>query len=342
MKVIIKILLFLIAFLFVSFVFVIFLNKTINQNPEREYVDIRIAGLDSRLEGKRFLHISDLNSESFGENQEKLEKLLKSDRISAVFFTGDILGKRNDFSAISNLVRFLPNDLPMYIIAGDDDPPIYENGDYAFWIKKLAELNVKYLDAPEKLVINGVNVWICPFESLVLDVEQSRASYLKTIEEAKDKPELEDSASIAKIRLDVLEKTEKAMFEMLATDSYIALSHVPLTENDISMLYESKNKKNKFPGQLSLVLSGHFINGQARLPFLGSLYYPPQYEQIVDDDDIENGKRLSGLFYMSGVAQHISPGLSYTSVYNSRLNCRFLNKPKLSYLTISAGYKYKK
>lgn len=344
MKIIIKLLVFLIAFIFVSFVFIFLLNRTINNNPEREYVNITIPSLNPKLENKRFLHISDLNSESFGEEQQRLEKLLKSDRISAAFFTGDILGKKNDLKAVSALIKHLPKDLPMYIVAGDDDPDVYENGDYAFWIKRLAELNVKYLDAPEKLTINGVNVWICPFESLVVDIDESRASYLKTIEEAKENSSLSESASIAKIRLNALERTEKAMLEMLADDTYIALSHVPVSEDDISMLYDivSREKhKTKFPGRINLILSGHFINGQARIPLLGSLYYPPQHEKFVDDSEVEGGKRLSGLFYMSGVAQHISPGLSYTSVYNSKLNFRLFNKPKISYLTLSASYKYK-
>lgn len=313
-----------------------FLNNTVNETPDKEDVFVTIPTLKDALEKKRFLHISDLNSEHFGKEQEGLKKLIEGQRYAAVFFTGDMLGKRNDPTAFAELLRVFPKDTAMFFIAGDDDPPVFENGDYAPWIRYLESFGVKYLDSPELIKSGKERIWVCPFDILLMDLKESRKSYEKTLSKAQDDSD-PIQLKLAQKRLSIIERAERAQLEMLSTDSYICLSHIPLGESDLSLIYDLKSEETKlknFPGVLSLILSGHFNNGQWHLPFVGPLF-KPEHELFSEYGILAKHKKLSGFLQVRGIAQHISPGLSTSSIYPAYASFRLFNRPMISYVILT-------
>jgi predicted MPP superfamily phosphohydrolase len=83
---------------------------------------LTIYGLHEDLQGLRILHLSDMNSQDFGEEQAQLIRKLNSLDYDIVVLTGDMVGGRDDASQLYELLDALPSSKEVYIISGDAHP----------------------------------------------------------------------------------------------------------------------------------------------------------------------------------------------------------------------------
>jgi predicted MPP superfamily phosphohydrolase len=305
----------------------LFLNSVINDYPKKQRVMLTVPSLSDKLEKLALLHISDLDGQFFGENQEKLMELIKSDNYHAVFVTGDITDKDGSPDALLSLINQLPTDVPVFFISGDEDPaPNAANG-LPEWIAKLQASGAIYVDRPIKWEVKKSVVWILPQNILTADSDAMRFSLMEQGLEASYK-------------MQALEDTEKAKLEMLPEHTYIALSHVPVSSESLAYL-NAQDKENirmqNFPGRLQIILSGHLNNGQARLPGIGAIYAPMTVENPNGEYWPED-KYIEGKINMRGVVQHISPGLGASEVYPKLLRKRWFNPPKISLLMLTKDF----
>lgn len=333
----------------------LFLNGALNQNPTRLEERIVLPELSSSLQNIRILHLSDLHGNLFGPHQEKLVELFKHDNIKMVCMTGDMVGKKGNVQPLLELLDAIPEDIPVYLIAGDDDPPVMseepnaEDSPKSDWVRQAEKHGAIYLDSPRMLEIGKARIWVCPGELLTLDFAAARQALeerKKEILASGTRDSAQNTAGLLNVnyRLSVLDQTELAKREMLSKDLYISLSHHPVSNADVAVIQSSLSETNQtlvmtnFPGSLSLVLSGHFNNGQVRLPFVGPLYSPPIFDSLQSASPSQS-RALSGLFSLRGVYQYISPGMGVSSKYPLWLSYRLYNPPAITILTLSDTYK---
>lgn len=121
----------------------------------KKYV-IPIRNLPSAFDGFTILHLSDLHSKTFGENQKRLLDLISQFEFDMVAFTGDMDNKYGpDFKPGLELIQGLKHK-PVYFVPGNHD---WLTG-YQFR-EQLLEIGVHILEnKTEKLDINGEHIWI--------------------------------------------------------------------------------------------------------------------------------------------------------------------------------------
>ncbi len=317
--------------IFVIFIIIIagalFLNGVLNDYPKKQRVMLTVPSLSDRLEGLALLHISDLDGQFFGENQEKIAELIKNDNYNAVFVTGDVTDKNGSPDAMLSLIKHIPNDVPVFFISGDEDAAPSSAYDPPEWIEKLKAAGAIYVDRPVKWEVKKSVVWILPQNILTADSDAMRFS-------------LKERGLESSYDMQALEYTERAKLEMLPEHTYIALSHVPVSAETLSYLNtqdEETIRMQNFPGRLQIILSGHLNNGQARLPWIGAVYAP------MTVNDAQGGywpqdKYISGKINMRGVVQYISPGLGASDTYPPLLKRRLFNPPAISLLVLTRDF----
>lgn len=324
----------------------IFLNYTMTRYPVRRADKATVLGLPRGLEGMRVLHLSDLHANVYGDNQQRLMDLVRHDNYRAVCMTGDMVGKSGNVQPLLQVLSAIPSDVPVFLIAGDEDPPPVletpqqEASPLNAWVRAAQQAGAIYLDSPYKMEVGKDIIWFCPANLLTADLTAAQFAMQERLKEVQAMPEGADRDArllAVQYRLDVLERTTLAKREMLPQHTYIALSHTPLGEEAVSLIHHSQDGKvvmNNFPGTLSLILSGHLNNGQVRLPLLGALYAPPSEKWpggfLPPDRDI------TGLSSARGVVQYISPGLGTSRLYPWWASFRFLNPPAITVLTLTA------
>ena len=109
----------------------------------------------------------------------------------------------------------------------------------------------------------------------------------------------------------------------------MAVSHTPLTRDYVTTMMAWTEKTQTFSfHHVSLILAGHYCGGQWRLPGGGALYCPA-YGWFPED------QLITGLDYLNGIPQYISPGLG-TSLYYSYQPGRLFNSPAMTYLQLTS------
>ena len=333
------ILLILIALVFVY-------NLFYNTRPVLQKQSVTITDLPSSLEGFKILHLSDLHGSLFGSMQEQLLSLIDDQNYQAVCVTGDITDKNGNPRALTRLLAGLPDQIPVFFIAGDEDPqPITLSDDgtsfaYAPYIRTLQNAGAIYLDAPIAVEYNNARVWFAPEMLYSLDLEASKASALKRAEELMQTDPNETQAfQLASVQytLDRFSRLEEAQKTMTSSDIHVALTHVPLSASAMRNLHDSYASSNSiYIDGVSLVLSGHYNAGQWRIPSLGALYVPSSFS-LSRTGFIPDVQGLVGMQSMMGVTQYISPGLGASDIYPFPISMgRFLNRPAMTLITLTS------
>lgn len=73
-----------------------------------ERVSVTVSNLPVDLENWTILHFSDLHGIHFGKDQSGIRSAMGTVNVSSVVFTGDMVGKDGDVSAMLELVALLP------------------------------------------------------------------------------------------------------------------------------------------------------------------------------------------------------------------------------------------
>ncbi|MDO5022767.1 MAG: metallophosphoesterase [Eubacteriales bacterium] len=317
--------------IFVIFIIVIagglFLNSALNSYPKKERVMLTVPSLPDRLENLRLLHVSDLDGRLFGDRQKSLTDLIKSDNYHAVFVTGDITDKNGSPNAMLTLMEGLPKDVPVFFVAGDEDPKAQGFENLPAWVATLKSAGATYVDRPIKWEVNKSVVWILPADLLTADSEALRFS-------------LNEQGLGNSYGMQIVQALDNARGEMLPEHSYIAISHVPVSQETLAYLNTQDGENIRmqfFPGRLQVILSGHLNRGQFLLPGFGALYSPMTVSSpaggFFPDDNL-----ISGKINMRGVVQHISPGLGVSESYPKLLRMRLFNPPTISLLVLTKDF----
>ena len=303
---------------------------------------ITIPSLPKQAENLRILHISDLHGISFGPGQSRLKDTLKGAKYNIVCFTGDAVDKNGDYTAFLELINLFPST-PFYFVAGDEDPsPIIatpHEGDSpkAEWIQAAEAMGAVYLDAPLKISSGTNNVWLSPERVYSLDAKGTEDALKNRREELmkeKDSPAKKAALEAVAYQEDQLSRIRQARKEMLSGDTHLALSHHPLTKSAMENLVEFLREDNEsYVSSIALILSGHYVGGQWRLPLVGALKAPAS-SGLGNNGWFPEDHFVSGLSYTLGIAQYVSPGLGTCSAMGL-LPIRLFNTPAITQITLT-------
>ena len=303
---------------------------------------VTVPAISGDLDKYKILHISDLHGNEFGADHSTIQNLLQGNSYRAVCITGDVCAKDGSYDAFLKLIELFPQEIPVFFIAGDEDPePIITSAHgsdqvKADYILAAEALGAVYLDAPQKITVGKSNIWFCPESMYGLDIESTRAAYLTrrdALTQNQDQYLPENAAQIRAIdyRLSVLDKIEAARSEIKSTDTQIALTHYPLSTDTLNLLQQwAGSEEGNFLRNVSLILAGHYNGGQIRIPLVGALRSPASAGGKWFPED----HTMVGLSVVHGVTQYISPGLGVSDDYPIPL--RIFNTPAITLITLTS------
>lgn len=110
-----------------------------NNSIQLTKLNITIKDLPDSLEGYKILHISDLHSKSFGNNQSMLVQKIKRTNPDIIVVSGDTIDVRkyNENSALSLLGQI--RNIPIYLVTGNHE---YWSNRFNQFEKKLENISV--------------------------------------------------------------------------------------------------------------------------------------------------------------------------------------------------------
>lgn len=321
------------------------LNLINNGRVRVDTQNVTVANLPKDLEKFRILHISDLHGNEYGAEQSTIATMLKSAKYDAVCITGDMCAPDGSFDAFLKLIDLFAGKVPVFFIAGDEDPePILSQAHgsdavKADYVLAAEERGAIYLDRPQALTVGKATLWFAPESIYGLDIDSQRAAYLSrkaALTASEDQYLPDQAAQIRAIdyRLETLDAIEKSLAQMSKSDPKIALTHYPLSSETIRTLQQwAGADRGEFLRGVSLVLAGHYNGGQIRIPFVGALKAPassgfPRGGWLPDD------RQIVGLSTIQGITQYISPGLGVSHAY--ALPLRLFNTPTVTVLTLTS------
>ena len=320
-------------------------NGFINRQVQLIRQSVTIPSLSSSLEGFKILHISDLHGASFGHGQEGIEAAIKSLRYHAVVISGDSLSPEGNDAQLMELITLIGRSVPVFLAAGDEDPPpivsVPHAGDSAKaeYIQRAESFGAVYLDAPYEMQVGKSVLWFCPAPVYDMDVDNSRRSMQDSQRQLLNQPDsAEKSAALQAVGywLDRIDRTEEALRRMKSGDFKICVTHVPYSQDGLAELrYSEADGLRNNAKPVSLVLAGHYNNGQFLLPPAGPVCIPGSVGLYGQDRWFPGGKGLSGLNTLYGISQYISPGLGAARVY-SPWSIRFMNPPAVTLITLTS------
>ena len=216
---------------------VVLVNAFINRQVQAVSRSVTIPSLPSSLEGFRILHISDLHGTIFGEGQEGISAAIKNLRYDIVVLTGDMLGSDGNFDGLISLLDLLGDKVPVFLIAGDEDPaPIpstahLSNQTKAEYVLAVETRGAVYLDVPYQLTVGKTVLWLCPESVYSTDISSTKHSMNYNLDLLEKSPETEDTKAAKRALvywIDRLNRTEEALIAMKSADTKICVTHVPL------------------------------------------------------------------------------------------------------------------
>jgi predicted MPP superfamily phosphohydrolase len=311
---------------------VLSLNGLSNRFVRLQTRRVTILQLPKELEGFNILHLSDLNAANLGKDQENLRKALGKESYQAVVLTGDMMGKSGNTQPLLDILGFLPDEVPVFFIAGDSDPePLVTkaHGDSevkAPYIREIEAAGAMYLEVPYKLEVEGKSIWFLPGELLMYDLPNAQFALneqVKALQAAENPYDPETGAQLrsAAYRLSVFTSAIELLTQIQPEDVVVAIMHHPPSVDFLNELSAS-GQDNGVP-QPSLFLAGQYNNGQIRLPGLGPLFIPLQADGR--GGFLPGDEGFSGLSITKGFPVYISPGLGVSGYYP--LPLRLFNRP---------------
>ena len=324
-------------------------NGFINRQIQVIRQSVTVPSLPSALEGFRILHISDLHGASFGNGQEDLFQAVRSLNYQAAVITGDSIARDGDDAQLMNLIALLNKSVPVFLIAGDEDPPpiLTTAGSSAevkaAYIRRAESFGATYLDAPYPVTVGKGTIWFCPDDVYDMDVANARRSMQDSRASLSAQPPTESTQAALRAVdywLDRIDRIEQALLQMKSGDLKICVTHAPyLPENLAELRYDDAGGLINNAKPAALVLAGHYNNGQFRLPGLGPVYMPAKAGLYAQDRWFPGDNGLSGLSTLYGISQYISPGLGSSGLYTP-FSIRFMNPPSVTLLTLTSKLVY--
>lgn len=306
----------IVLIVFIMCVAIIIYNYIDNNRVKVVKQDVIISNLPEEFENFTILQITDLHSKYFGNNQERLTKLINSQQYDFLVFTGDmgnIYDENN--SAFIDLIEGINNKKYVFYIAGNSGPFVFENEGLRFFYN--SSRNLKKNEMADILESYGIHL-------------MDQVYGLKRGDNTLWISELITNR----------EFNEKTNFQFNNGDIRIAITHYPMNES----YYENQtaqwrmdddifsiNNDNNIP-IYDLVLAGHYHGGQWRVPILGALYIP----DINGSNFLPSRERVSGLTKWGDYKQYVSRGLGASGDYKFT-RFRFFNTPEINLIKLVRG-----
>lgn len=251
----------------------------------------------AELDGYRIIHLSDLQSKSYGKNQKPLLEKIEMLKPDLIVFTGDLIDRRH--YAKEPALELMKGCL-------DLAPTAYVTGNHEIWHGSAESLK-EDLEELGILVLDNKSTYIT----------QSRGTFKLTgIADRADFMGQQD-----------YEMALKALVEpsLQGTFTSEAGSALPVTapESDmfhILLSHRPEQFENYAEHEYNMVFSGHSHGGQIRLPFIGGLLAPDQ--GLLPEYD-------GGFYSLDASHMIVSRGLG-----NSIFPFRVLNRPEIPVLTL--------
>lgn len=312
---------------------------------------LTVYGLHEDLQGLRILHLSDMNSLDFGDEQAQLMRKINALDYDIVVLTGDMVGARDDASQLYELLDALPSSRKVYIVPGDaDSGPFVDvardmNGTLNQivldeWILGAMDRGAIYVDRPVSQQVGDATIWFTPADMLTTNLTETRALY-------RDLAQQQEDGVLSGIQVDYDEypftsyqtqrydEAYKSAAAMSDQDLHISLAHVPPSDEYIAAMERGIFTENIEDVQLTrpdLILAGHYCNGVWNLPLVGAFYAAsdelPRNGWFPDDD------LICGLRTVGDTPMYITGGLS-TNSSTPAMFTRILNHPQISIITLS-------
>lgn len=336
-----------------SFAFIIFILVSLiamlgsyavfdNSRIRTDRVTVSIPSLPRDLEGYTLLHITDLNGATFGDDQAGVISAIGNTNVGAVVFTGNMVNPvTQDAGAFYTLIDALsPLNKPMYYTPGNTDPDLYDYEDGqclpSEFHRELIARKVAVLDRPYSLsqTSAGSRLWLWPAEHLATDAQAAIATTQTNIDGLEGKKDAESTATRQhnQIMLENYEALLQARQISAVEDIVLASTHYPLTQTQIGELLNVEQAQGPAPKDADLVVSGHYLAGQWRLPPFGALVVDgPSLSRsgwFPDQDQIE------GLTHGDSIQQYIGRGLGAAG--NNNFRFRLFNTPEIALLRLTS------
>lgn len=302
---------------------------------------VTVSTLPADLENWSILLISDLHGREIGGGQSGLKTALGSLRYSCVVLCGDMTGPGGDVSAALELMELIPDGTPVLFVPGDEDPALLASAAhgslsvYSDWAQALIEAGATPVDGPVPVTRGKHTLWFAPEYAYTLDVSSMQTAYMRTLEKlggdgvilTPDEAAQKRAAEYGLERLETIRTARKTLTE---NDVLITLSHVPLTSSYMNTVTGwSDAESSAFSLRESdLILSGHWCAGQWRVPFSGALWSP-------EGGWFPGDEGLTGVQWLYGVPQVITPGLSASAAYPYPA-FRLFNRPAVTLVYLTA------
>ncbi|MGP4108544.1 metallophosphoesterase [Virgibacillus sp. L01] len=217
-------------------VFTIALSYHQNNVLTTTELDVHSGEIPESFDGYRIVHLSDLHSKSFGENQKRLVERVKNENPDLIVFTGDIVDQK-DFNKKPGitLMENMTAIAPVYFVTGNHE---WWSEEYSSLENDLETAGVNVLrNSSELIQVNGSSIAILGID----DPARAENSY-------SEKGIVSESINSLK----------------MSAEFSILLSHRP----EMFSVYQNHN--------IDLTFSGHAHGGQFRLPFIGGVIAPDQ------------------------------------------------------------------
>jgi len=339
-------------FILLSFMILVFALMALdNSSVQVDRQTISLVGLPEDLEGYTILQVSDLHARDFGAHQAALLRAINAETYNLIVFTGDMVGASGNAQPFYDLLEGLSAKRPRYFIPGDSDPDILLDAPrktggtlqevvFSDWVLGAQQRGANLLSAATQIDVGQARLWLTPAHLLNLNITDS-------VKVLQDQILQETEGSLSGLagdydnlpfttwRFNQFKATQDAIPRMSASDVQIALSHIPPTEQYITVSQELAAKGTRaYLYTPDLVLAGHYCGGGWKLPGLGAFYIPstfsPRHGWFPAQEEVE------GLRMMGGTTVYTSPGLGMTDrIYLPRF--RLLNSPKISVLTLTSA-----
>ena len=305
----------------------------------REYVTI--SNLPTDLDNFTILHLSDLNGAELGDKQSAVKKAIGSrSGYGAVVLSGNMVGESGNVQPVLDLLAQLPYGTPVLLLPGDGDPALYATtahaslSPYADWDQQLLDAGVILLDEPHAIKAGKATIWFSPETIYTMDTVSTEKAWQNQIDALKAQVEpltLDQSAMLrtAEYQVARMQRIRETIASIKEKDIQVVVSHMPLTKESVADSRAWATSKIFTMSRVSLALSGGYCAGQWRIPGLGAVYVPEL--GFFPDDEL-----ITGMGYLSGMWQHISPGLGAGVDYPWFMPMRLFNSPGATMLVLTA------
>lgn len=305
----------------------------------REYVTI--SNLPTGLDNFTILHLSDLNGAELGDKQSAVKKAIGSrSGYGAVVLSGNMVGENGNVQPVLDLLAQLPYGTPVLLLPGDGDPALYATtahsslSPYADWAQQLIDAGVIILDEPYSITTGKATIWFSPESLYTTDTVSTEKAWQNQIDvlNAQVEPLTTDQAALkrtAEYQVERMQRIRETIATIQESHIQVAVSHMPLTKESVAESRAWATSKVFSMSNVSLALSGGYCAGQWRVPGVGAVYVPEL--GFFPEDSL-----VTGMEYLAGVWQHISPGLGAGTEYPWFMPMRLFNSPGATMLVLTA------